>query len=87
MSLVFINTEKGKSLVDSLKMMCNEVDVVSATKANPSVYQSVSEPPQRVKFFGESYFSMHYLKKHSGTDVYGRTRRWIIEQLIKVVKL
>lgn len=86
-SLVFINTEKGKSLVDSLSIKRKEVDVASATKSNPSVYRSVSEPPRRVKFFRKSDFTLQYLKKHSGTDVYGRTRRWVIEQLMKVVKL
>lgn len=86
-SLVFINTERGKCLIDSLSIERLEVDVASATKSNPSVYHSVAEPSRRVQFFKKYTPTLSYLRKCSRTDAYGRARRWIIEQLMKVVKL
>lgn len=87
-SLLFVNTDKGKDLIDTLTFDGIEIPVDKATESNPSAYHSVSEPLIRAKFFnGQSNFTLSYLKKFSGLDLKGRTRRWIIEQILKFVKL
>ncbi len=85
-SLVFINSANGKDIIDSLAVIRHEVSVRDATASNPSAYHAVSEPRRRGEFFNTSTFSMKHLKKYSGLDVYGRSRRWIIERLLKLMK-
>lgn len=85
-SLIFVNSDKGKELTESLTFLRRDISVTEATKSNPSAYHSVTEPQKRQQFFSASSFSLGYLKTQSGLDTYGRIRRWFIEQILKLAK-
>lgn len=52
-SLVIVNSEKGKILFEKIKndIKCREVDLLQAIKYNPSMVKSVKADPKREEFF------------------------------------
>ena len=86
-SLVIVNSDKGHSFFNSIEIDKFEVNFETAVKSNPSIFHSVSEPVKRRKFFaGQGPFTKRRLDKFSGMDLYGRTRRHIIEMILKITK-
>lgn len=56
-SLIFINSDKGKKLIDSIKnkLDIKEVNIDNAIKYNPSAYKSVNKPDNRDEFFNDIF--------------------------------
>lgn len=75
-SLVFINSEKGALIFDSIKdkLAYKEVDINEAVKYNVSAHKSVALPPYRKKFFGyiQKYDFDIAVKKVLKTSVFKR---------------
>lgn len=85
-SLVFANSQKGCDCLAELDIDWFETDLDAATKSNKALFCSVVEPMKRKAFFanGIPTFTMRHLNKYSGLDTYGRVRRWLIEQYLKI---
>jgi hypothetical protein len=84
-SLLFLNTEKGKKIVEKIEISSFPTSYEIAIKSNPSMNHSVKEPAKRAQFFAvDGKFTMNHLRKCSGTDTYGRLRRTIIELILKL---
>jgi hypothetical protein len=52
-SLVMINTDKGKMIYDKLEKNDRETSYGSALSGNPSIEKSVKMPPKRFVFFND----------------------------------
>lgn len=61
-SLVIVNSQKGKSLIDSTSLRTKEVDFDLAIKYNSAYYKSIAVPNDRVLFFTSWYEERSVIK-------------------------
>ena len=82
-SLVLLNTDKGRKLFESLESVLSTkaVDYKTAIQKNPSITKSVLRPPLRDQFMkqldGTDFKTLH--DKFCGTGAFSRLRRKIAE--------
>ena len=90
-SVVFVRTDKGEVLFDSLKekMVWKEVSYENGVKQNPSEYQSSSRPIDREKFFEDmekmnfdELYKKYYPKLPLRQKIIGKFKQ-LIRKLIK----
>ncbi len=86
-TLLAVNSAKGLSLLKEVRLDKFYVSLEQAVSENPSLFHSVSEPAKRKKFFShDGMFTVNRLNKYSGLDLYGRTRRCLIELALKIIR-
>ena len=89
-SLVFVNTSKGKSMMDHLadKVICKELDINQAVKYNSAAIKSVQCNPNRDLFFRElnRVPFEQLINKHCMDSITTRIRKKVVSLAFKVLK-
>lgn len=89
-SLIFINTETGKYIYESIDAISITTSYINAVKYNPSIEKSSEVPPNRAIFFKE-YSKDHTLLlplilKYTRLSIKNRIKRKITYLIKKIIK-
>ena len=89
-SLVFAHSEKGTSLLDSIKDVCNfkEIKVEDGTKYNTASINSPKRPKNRDVFYVDlqKLPFAKIVKKYANNSLYFRSYRCVRRSVVKALK-
>lgn len=90
-SLLFINTNKGKDILDSIKneIIYKEVDINEAIKYNTSAIKSVKKPLNRDEFMMrlEDWSFTKLMKKYCEDNIFIKCKLFIYRVLSKIKRI